>query len=89
MLEMHAIVYGKVHGVGLRATIKRLADELHLCGYVCNRPDGTVEICAQGDKKNLELLLISIEKKFEIHHIASEYLPVKVPYRSFAIVRAP
>jgi acylphosphatase len=86
MLELRAIVYGNVHGVGMRATVKCLADEMHLCGYVCNRPDGTVEIRAQGDKKTLDLLLLSIQKKFDIHHIASEYFPIKAPYRAFAII---
>ncbi len=88
MLELRAIVYGRVHGVGFRAAVKRLADGLHLMGYVCNKSDGTVQICAQGDRKCLEQLLHSLEHQFGpqyIERIDSSYGSIKTVYASFAI----
>jgi acylphosphatase len=37
------VVAGRVQGVFFRESTRRRADELRLCGWVCNRPDGTVE----------------------------------------------
>ena len=50
----HIIVHGRVQGVWFRAGTKEKADELVLLGWVKNRPDGTVEIHAEGEKPKLE-----------------------------------
>ena len=50
----HIIVHGRVQGVWFRAGTKEKADELGLLGWVKNRPEGTVEIHAQGEKTQLE-----------------------------------
>ena len=50
----HIIVHGRVQGVWFRAGTKEQADELGLLGWVKNRPDGTVEIHAEGEKAQLE-----------------------------------
>ena len=42
------IVRGRVQGVGFRWFVMREAARLDLAGYVRNRPDGTVEVVAQG-----------------------------------------
>lgn len=42
------IVSGRVQGVGFRWFVMREAARLDLAGYVRNRPDGTVEVVAQG-----------------------------------------
>ncbi len=39
-------VHGRVQGVGFRAWVVRLADELGIRGWVRNRHDGTVEVLA-------------------------------------------
>ena len=55
MLEAaHIKVHGRVQGVWFRAGTKERAEELGLAGWVVNRPDGTVEIHAQGEKLQLE-----------------------------------
>jgi len=51
------IVYGRVQGVFFRAYASKWAVELGLTGYVHNLPDGTVEICAEGEKRQLERLI--------------------------------
>ena len=50
----HIIVHGRVQGVWFRAGTKEKADELGLLGWVKNRPEGTVEIHAEGEKLLLE-----------------------------------
>jgi acylphosphatase len=41
-------VQGRVQGVGYRAACQRRATDLHLGGWVRNRPDGSVELEAEG-----------------------------------------
>lgn len=43
-------VVGKVQGVFFRASTRDKAAELGLRGFVCNKPDGSVYIEAQGDR---------------------------------------
>ena len=55
MIEVaHITVHGRVQGVWFRAGTKEKAEELGLTGWVMNRPNGTVEIHAQGEKSQLE-----------------------------------
>lgn len=49
--------YGKVQGVFFRASAKTAAEDLELCGWVRNEPDGTVLIHAEGNDKNLDEFL--------------------------------
>jgi len=46
-------VTGKVQGVYFRASTKIQADELGVLGYVCNKPDGSVWIEAEGTDAQL------------------------------------
>jgi acylphosphatase len=55
--RLHAIVTGIVQGVNFRWFTRRHATELSLTGYVRNRPDGSVEIVAEGPRDALERLL--------------------------------
>lgn len=54
MKEISVTVDGKVQGVGFRAYTKKQAKKLGLDGWVKNKPDGTVEVIAQGKKDELE-----------------------------------
>ena len=54
---LHAVVHGRVQGVYYRAFTSRHAVSLGLTGYVRNLPDNSVEICAEGERKQLERLL--------------------------------
>ncbi len=55
--RIHARIYGRVQGVFFRASTRDQARELGLSGWVRNMPDGTVEIEAEGDKKQVDKLL--------------------------------
>ncbi len=50
-------VYGIVQGVGFRYYTKMHADRLGVRGYVENKPDGSVEVVAEGPRDKVEALL--------------------------------
>ena len=50
-------VYGRVQGVGFRFYTNKKAHELNICGFVENKPDGTVYIEAEGDKTDIETFI--------------------------------
>lgn len=53
MPALHAVVHGDVQGVGFRDFVQRRASRAGLSGWVRNRPDGTVEVLAEGDRAKL------------------------------------
>ncbi len=55
--RLHAIVHGRVQGVGFRAYTEYQAIEKGLRGWVRNQEDGTVEIEAEGPKPVLDEFL--------------------------------
>ena len=56
------VVEGQVQGVGFRFFVERVASELGLKGYVCNRYDGSVEVYAVGEEEALEQLREQLER---------------------------
>jgi acylphosphatase len=52
------IVVGRVQGVGYRYFVLRQAEALGLTGFARNRPDGSVEVVAEGSEE----LLAQFEK---------------------------
>ena len=52
------IVAGRVQGVYFRASAQREARLLGVTGYIRNRPDGNVEIIAEGEEDLIKNLLI-------------------------------
>ncbi|WP_041076571.1 acylphosphatase [Thermotoga caldifontis] len=55
-------IFGHVQGVGFRHFTYKIAKRLSIKGYVRNAEDGTVEIHAEGDEKNLEQFLIQVSR---------------------------
>ena len=57
MAHLHVVVRGRVQGVGYRHFVWSRARSLGLAGRVWNRPDGGVEVEAEGERQALEQLL--------------------------------
>jgi len=55
-VRIHVAVRGRVQGVGFRWFVREAGRELGLSGWVCNRPDGSVEVAAEGDSVLLDRL---------------------------------
>ena len=63
LAALHAIVRGRVQGVGFRFFVERRANALGLRGWVRNRGDGaTVEVLAEGSRVNLEALAADLRR---------------------------
>ena len=56
MKRLTAIVYGRVQGVSFRHYTRLEARRLGLVGWVANRPDGAVQVMAEGDESTLNQL---------------------------------
>ena len=60
--RLHAIVYGRVQGVGFRFFVLRQAVALGVTGWVRNLPEGMVEVVAEGNTSDLESLLTALRE---------------------------
>jgi acylphosphatase len=72
-------VEGRVQGVGYRVACCRVATELGLGGWVCNQPDGTVELEAEGSPQALTELQLWCEKgpsQARVNALRTTRLPV-------------
>jgi acylphosphatase len=54
---LHAVVEGRVQGVGFRANVAQVAQSLDLTGWVRNKGDNQVEVWAEGPLADLDKLL--------------------------------
>lgn len=55
--RLEAIVTGLVQGVYFREYTRREAVRLRLVGWVANRPDGAVQVVAEGEEPALQQLV--------------------------------
>lgn len=55
--RLHARVEGRVQGVSFRMFVLDTALRLNLTGWVRNRWNGEVEVCAEGERQALDQLL--------------------------------
>lgn len=88
-LELHAIIHGRVQGVGFRATTRHYALQLGLKGTVRNLPNGSVEIRAQGSKEALERLLHKLKhesRPASIDKLELNYYDPKDRFEDFKIL---
>lgn len=53
--------HGRVQGVGFRATVRSLAADLPVTGWVRNEADGSVRMEAQGGESDLRTLEARVE----------------------------
>jgi acylphosphatase len=55
--QVHLFVRGRVQGVFFRASAQREARRLGLTGWVKNRPDGAIEVLAEGEEEEIKELI--------------------------------
>lgn len=79
---------GRVQGVGFRFNARDLASKRNLVGYVRNEHDGSVNLVAEGRKKDLEALLCDIRASHlggNIKQAQVDWLEAKGEFSSFVI----
>ncbi|HXG51253.1 MAG TPA: acylphosphatase [candidate division Zixibacteria bacterium] len=54
LARVHLRITGRVQGVFFRASAQREAERRAVTGWVRNRPDGSVEIVAEGERARLD-----------------------------------
>jgi acylphosphatase len=84
----HAIVGGRVQGVGFRYTCCHEARRLGLSGWVRNRTDGDVEVWAEGSGEKLDALLQWLRRGppgARVDEVRYDRCPPAGRYRNFSV----
>ncbi|MGD1929099.1 MAG: acylphosphatase [Leptolyngbyaceae cyanobacterium] len=90
MQRIHVIIDGRVQGVGFRYSTQVEAVRLDLTGYVRNRPNGTVEIVAEGQASAINQLLTWAHQgppAAAVHQVEVTYGSVTGEFSQFTIER--
>ena len=88
--RLHAVVRGRVQGVAFRWHAVQEAERLALTGTITNRPDGEVEIVAEGARQHLEALLAWARHGSpgaRVEGVRFEYAPATKEFNEFVVVR--
>jgi acylphosphatase len=88
--RVHLKVNGRVQGVYFRASTVEEARRLRLTGWVMNCPDSSVEVVAEGERKQLEELIRwcrSGPPGAQVREIRAEWEAPKEEFQSFFIKR--
>jgi len=60
--RLHAVIQGRVQGVGFRYFVMDRARELRIVGTCRNLRNGDVEVIAEGEEGALEALLVALKQ---------------------------
>lgn len=85
MKSYKVIFYGKVQGVGFRATCAKIARELKITGYVKNLEDGSVEALFNCEENNFKKIIERLREIFEIRDLKIEEVNVNREFEDFDI----
>ncbi len=88
--RLHATVKGRVQGVSFRYFVLEQAERLSLMGWVRNRWNGSVEVMAEGSRKNLELLLLALRDgppMASVSDVNFEWLPYTGEFAGFQMTK--
>ena len=89
MIEMYAVVSGKVQGVRYRTYAQESATELALVGYVKNLSDGTVEVVAQGLPDTLKEFVEYLNEGSllaKVESVSIDWRSVRKTYGEFSVI---
>lgn len=90
MVEMRAIITGKVQGVRFRDYVQNVAGEIGIVGYVKNQVDGSVFVLAQGEPEILKSLVEYLHEGpslAEVEGVAVEWGTASVTYDDFSLLQ--
>jgi acylphosphatase len=84
----HAVIGGRVQGVGFRYTCCHEARRLGISGWVRNRMDGDVEVRAEGSREKLDAFLLWLRcgpPGARVDRVRYDMCPPVGKYRNFDI----
>jgi acylphosphatase len=83
----HVVFTGRVQGVGFRYTVRSIADNLAVVGWVKNLRSGDVEVVAEGPRPVLERFIGEIRQHFDsyIRYIDMDWEPASGEFTEFSI----
>lgn len=79
----HALVRGRVQGIGFRYSARAKASSLGVTGWVRNLDDGSVEVVAEGSREDLDELLAWLRRGPAGAEVSGVDLLPASPTRSF------
>lgn len=87
MLRKTCHFSGRVQGVGFRYTVKNIALQYDVQGYVRNLPDGRVELVMEGPDDQLDGLLHDVRDRMQtyIQTVDQQTLPATGEFGHFYI----
>jgi acylphosphatase len=88
MVEIQAIISGKVQAVAYRAYVQDVASQLGVVGYIQNLQDGSVEIVAQAEPSILKELVEYLHEGSllsKVEGVAVEWRSAKSSHEDFSI----
>ena len=88
--EMERRVYhfgGRVQGVGFRYTTQNIAMRYNVHGYVRNLNDGRVELVMEGDDREMDSVVDSLQQKMNgyIRQVEAQVIPATGEFDDFMI----
>lgn len=86
--RLHAAIEGRVQGVGFRYFVESRARTLGVLGWVRNRPDGSVELLAEGTRADLEALLAHVRQgppASSVTHVTPDWTDARGDLGAFTI----
>ena len=79
LVQLYVLISGKVQGVGFRDFTKRTADQMNVCGYVKNLPNGKVEAVLAGAEVDVNKML----EKLHVGPNSAKVTDVKTEEKEF------
>lgn len=89
MIEMRAVISGRVQGVAYRTYVQEAATELELVGCVKNMSDGSVEVVAQGEPETLKAFVEYLHEGSllaQVESVAVEWGSARKTYDEFSVL---
>jgi len=87
---LHAVIDGRVQGVGCRMFVLEEARDLELTGWVRNTYSGQVEVLAEGPRPVLEIFLEALQRGPRgawVESVQQDWQPASGQFPSFEVAR--
>lgn len=87
-MQLYVLITGRVQGVGFRNFTQRNARQLGVNGYAKNLPNGKVEVVAEGNKAQLDALIVFLKegpRYARVDSIEIDERPFTGEYETFGV----